>query len=188
MHDSSGNMAVNLNFIYLHRNFVNRSFLLLNKKWNSLQVFTLNSQEGGFMQIPEVPRRGQLSIHGNVVNVLGNVNSTVGNLPRPINETIPIKLEWRLSYKHHYQFQNVRPKKVLAKYLVKAKFNHFRKIGLIILILEPVMLLQIKVMNRENTSVILTQTMVMLKYIQLILYLKFLFLKLLKDMIITPNN
>ena len=45
------------------------------------------------MQIPEVPRRGQLSIHGNVVNVLGNVNSTVGNLPRPINETIPIKLE-----------------------------------------------------------------------------------------------
>ena len=78
--------------------------------------------------------------------------------------------------------------KVLAKYLVKAKFNHFRKIGLIILILEPVMLLQIKVMNRENTSVILTQTMVMLKYIQLILYLKFLFLKLLKDMIITPNN
>ena len=29
--DSSGNMAVNLNFIYLHRNFVNRSFLLLNK-------------------------------------------------------------------------------------------------------------------------------------------------------------
>ena len=32
MHDLSGNMAVNLNFIYLHRNFVNRSFLLLNKK------------------------------------------------------------------------------------------------------------------------------------------------------------
>ena len=32
MHDSLGNMAMNLNFIYLHRNFVNRSFLLLNKK------------------------------------------------------------------------------------------------------------------------------------------------------------
>ena len=31
MHDSSGNMALNLNFIYLHRNFVNRSFVLLNK-------------------------------------------------------------------------------------------------------------------------------------------------------------
>ena len=26
MHDSSGNMAVNLNFIYLHRNFINRFF------------------------------------------------------------------------------------------------------------------------------------------------------------------
>ena len=46
-----------------------------------------------FMHLPEVPRRGQLSIHGNVVNVLGNVNSTDGTLPRPINETIPIKLE-----------------------------------------------------------------------------------------------
>ena len=32
----------------------------------------------------------------------------------------PIKLKRRLSYKHHYQFQNARPKKVLdaAKYLV----------------------------------------------------------------------
>ena len=51
MHDLSGNMAVNLNFIYLHRNFVNRSFLLLNKKWNSLQVFTLTSEEGGLVTI-----------------------------------------------------------------------------------------------------------------------------------------
>ena len=43
-------------------------------------------------------------------------------LPRRISEsqTIPIKLKRRLSYKHHYQSQNVRPKKVLdaAKYLV----------------------------------------------------------------------
>lgn len=43
-------------------------------------------------------------------------------MPRPINEsqTIPIKLSRRLSYKHHYQFQSVRPKKVLdaAKYPV----------------------------------------------------------------------
>ena len=36
------------------------------------------------------------------------------------SQTIPIKLKRRLSYKHNYQFQNVRPKKVLdaAKYLV----------------------------------------------------------------------
>ena len=75
-----------------------------------------------FMQIREVPRGGQLSIHGNVVNVPSDVNSTVHTLPRLISEsqTIPIKLKRRLSYKHHYQFQNVRPKKVLdaANYLV----------------------------------------------------------------------
>lgn len=76
-----------------------------------------------FMQLRELPRGGQLSIHGSVVNVPTDVNSTINALPRPISEshTIPIKLKRRLSYKHHYQFQKVRPKKVLdaAKYLVE---------------------------------------------------------------------
>ena len=76
-----------------------------------------------FMQVRELPSGGQLSIHGNVVNVPADVNSTVSVLPRPINEsqTIPIKLKRRLAYKHHYQFQNVRPSKVLeaARYLVR---------------------------------------------------------------------
>ena len=75
-----------------------------------------------FMQVRELPSGGQLSIHGNVVNVRADVNSTVSVLPRPINEsqTIPIKLKRRLGYKHHYQFQNIRPTKVLAaaQYLV----------------------------------------------------------------------
>ena len=75
------------------------------------------------MQIRELPRGGQLTIHGNIVNVHGDVNSTVQTLPRPISgtQTIPIKLKRRLSYKHHYQFQNVIPRKVLeaAKYLVR---------------------------------------------------------------------
>ena len=75
-----------------------------------------------FMQVRELRSGGQLSIHGNVVNVPADVNSTVSVLPRPINEsqTIPIKLKRRLGYKHHYQFQNVRPTKVLAaaQYLV----------------------------------------------------------------------
>ena len=74
------------------------------------------------MQLRELPRGGQLSIHGNIANVPSDVNSTVHCLPRPLNEsqTIPIKLKRRLSYKHHYQFQNVRTKRVLdaAKYLV----------------------------------------------------------------------
>ncbi len=48
-----------------------------------------------FMQVRKLPRGGQLSIHGNVVNVPADVNSTISILPRPINEsqTIPIKLK-----------------------------------------------------------------------------------------------
>ena len=75
-----------------------------------------------FMQVRELPSGGQLSIHGNVVNVPADVNSTVSVLPRPVNEsqTIPIKLKRRLGYKHHYPFQNIRPTKVLeaTQYLV----------------------------------------------------------------------
>ena len=54
------------------------------------------------------------------------------------------------------------------------------------MILELMMLLKIKVMNGKNPSVFHAQALVMLKYIQLIL--KLLYLKLLKDMIITLNN
>ena len=48
-----------------------------------------------FMQVRELPSGGQLSIHGNVVNVPADVSTTVSVLPRPINEsqTIPIKLK-----------------------------------------------------------------------------------------------
>ena len=47
----------------------------------------------------ELPRGGQLSMHGNVVNVSADVNSVVNTLPKPINEsqTIPIKLKSKLS-------------------------------------------------------------------------------------------
>ena len=40
-----------------------------------------------FMQVRELPSGGQLSIHGNVVNVPADVNTTVSVLPRPINES-----------------------------------------------------------------------------------------------------
>ena len=55
-----------------------------------------------FMQVRELPSGGQLSIHGSVVNVPADVNSTVTVLPRPVNEsqTIPIKLKHH--YKHHW--------------------------------------------------------------------------------------
>ena len=84
------------------------------------------------MQIRELPRVGQLSIHRNIVNVPSDVNSIVYCLPRPISDlqTIPIKLKRHFSYKHHYQFQNVRPKKVLdaARYLVDTPGENIRRI------------------------------------------------------------
>ena len=124
----------------------------------------------------------------------------MGFLVKPLclnltSQTIPMKLKQRLSYKHHYQFQNVRPRKVLeaAKYLVKTSelFQNERiKVQEnwldIILILEVMILLQIKVMNGKNFSLIHSQALIILKYIQI--YLKLLFLNLLKDMIIMPNN
>jgi len=61
----------------------------------------LKSLRISFMQIIlcELPRGGQLSIHGNVVNVPADMNSVVNTLPKPINEsqTIPIKLKSKLS-------------------------------------------------------------------------------------------
>jgi len=59
----------------------------------------------------------ELHIHGNVVNVPTEVNSVVNTLPKPINESQTSKL----SKKYHYQFHNLRPRKVLetAKHLVK---------------------------------------------------------------------
>ena len=68
-----------------------------------------------FMQIRELPRGGQLSIHGNVVNVPCNVAPIVTSLPRLLSDsaTIPIKFKRKLQYKSDYQFQNVRPNKVI---------------------------------------------------------------------------
>ena len=72
----------------------------------------------------ELPRDGQLSILDNVVNVPADVNSVANTLQKPTNESqaIPIKLKIKLSWKYHYQFHNVRPRKVMeaAKHLVKA--------------------------------------------------------------------
>ena len=47
----------------------------------------LKSPRIPFMQIRELPRSSQLSIHGNVVNVPSDVNSTVYTLPRLISES-----------------------------------------------------------------------------------------------------
>ena len=67
------------------------------------------------MSIHQLPRGGQLSLCGNVVNVPANVNKTILKLPRnrDENECIPVKLKRKLSYKHHVEFRNVRPQRVL---------------------------------------------------------------------------
>ena len=69
-----------------------------------------------FMQIRELPRGGQLPIHGGIVNVPADVSSSVDKLPRLISEseTIPVKLKRKLSFKHYYRYESVRPNKVLA--------------------------------------------------------------------------
>ena len=76
-----------------------------------------------FMQLRELPRGGQISLKGNIVNVPADVNKTIRLLPRTIGEcdTIMLKLKRRLSYKHHVAFENIRPNKVFeaAKWLVE---------------------------------------------------------------------
>ena len=146
------------------------------------------------MQIRELRTGGQLSIHGNVVNVPADVNSTVSSLPRSINESqaIPIKLKRRLSYKHHYQFWNVTPRKVLevAKYLVKTS-EIFQNVEVQENWLDNPNtrgndILANQSVNEKNSLIIHTQALIVLKYIQI--YLKLLFLNLPKDMIIMLSN
>lgn len=76
-----------------------------------------------FMQIKELPRGGQLAMHGNVVNVPADVNKTVKLLPRNMDasETIPIKLKRSLNFKSHIAFEQVRPEKILmaAQWLIQ---------------------------------------------------------------------
>ena len=69
-----------------------------------------------FMQMRELPRGGQLSIRGNVVNVPVDVAPTVQSLPRMMSETdtIPVKLKRKLSYATAAFTENIRPQRVVA--------------------------------------------------------------------------
>ena len=74
------------------------------------------------MQLRELPRGGQLSIKGNIVNVPADVNNTVRVLPRNMDdsETIPLKFKRSLNFKGYISFERIRPEKILlaAKWLV----------------------------------------------------------------------
>ena len=54
-----------------------------------------------FMQIRELPRGGQYSLKGNVINVPVDIQPTVNCLPRPMDEnfTVAVQLKKKLSYK-----------------------------------------------------------------------------------------
>ena len=69
-----------------------------------------------FMQIRELPRGGQYSLKGNVINVPVDIQPTINSLPRPMDEhfTVAIQLKKKLSYKKVDFKENVRPLRVLS--------------------------------------------------------------------------
>ena len=75
----------------------------------------LIAQRIPFMQMRSLPRGGQFSVKGNVVNVPVDIAPTVASLPRNMNETqtIAVKLKRKLQYNKAENSENVRPAKVL---------------------------------------------------------------------------
>ena len=69
-----------------------------------------------FMQIRELPRGGQYSLKGNVINVPVDIQPTINCLPRPMDEnfTVAIQLKKKLAYKKVDFKENVRPLRVLS--------------------------------------------------------------------------
>ena len=65
-----------------------------------------------FMQIRELPRGGQYSLKGNVINVPVDIQPTVDSLPRPMDEHFTVAIQ--LSYKKIDFKENVRPMRVLT--------------------------------------------------------------------------
>lgn len=105
-------------------NKYNKTFPIISEQLNITHLEErLISPRLAFMQLRELPRGGQLNLKGNVENVPADVNATVKQLPRMLDdtETIPVKLKRKLSYKHSVAFKKIRPNKVLeaAKCLVE---------------------------------------------------------------------
>lgn len=68
------------------------------------------------MQIRQLPRGGQFSIKGNVVNVPVDIQRTINSLPRNMDKscTIAVKLKKKLQYKKCDFSENVRPLAVIC--------------------------------------------------------------------------
>ena len=69
-----------------------------------------------FMQIRELPRGGQYSLKGNVINVPVDIQPTINCLPRPMDENfrVAIQLKKKMSYKTVDFKENVPPLRVLT--------------------------------------------------------------------------
>ena len=88
-----------------------------------------------FMQIRELPRGGQYSLKGNVINVPVDIQPTKNCLPRPMDEyfAVAIQLKKKLSYKNVDFKENVRPLRVLtALHWLMNKSELYKKSGIIV--------------------------------------------------------
>ena len=88
-----------------------------------------------FMQIRELPRGGQYSLKGNVINVPVDIQPTINCLPRPMDEnfTVAIQLKKKLSYKKVDFKENVRPLRVLsALHWLMNNSDLYRKSGIVV--------------------------------------------------------
>ena len=87
------------------------------------------------MQIRELPRGGQYSLRGNVINVPVDIQPTINCLPRPMDEnfTVAIQLKKKLSYKKVDFKENVRPLRVLtALHWLMNNSELYKKSGIIV--------------------------------------------------------
>ena len=88
-----------------------------------------------FMQIRELPRGGQYSLKGNVINVPVDIQPTINCLQRPMDEnfTVAIQLKKKLSYKKVDFKENVRPLRVLtALHWLMNNSELYKKSGIIV--------------------------------------------------------
>ena len=87
------------------------------------------------MQIRELPRGGQYSLKGNVINVPVDIQPTINCLPRPMDEnfTVAIHLKKKLSYKKVDFKENVRPLRVLsALHWLMNNSELYKKSGIVV--------------------------------------------------------
>ena len=88
-----------------------------------------------FMHIRELPRGGQYSLKGNVINVPVDIQPTINCLPRPMDEnfTVAIQLKKKLSYKKVDFKENVRPLRVLsALHWLMNNSDLYKKSGIVV--------------------------------------------------------